>query len=45
VKITERFYSHWIKSRQELLEEEVKKAWASKIPMAQYGPVDSPVSE
>jgi integrase/recombinase XerD len=27
-KITERRYSHWIKSRQENLESEVKKSWA-----------------
>ena len=27
-KITARHYSHWIKSRQDLLETEVKKAWA-----------------
>jgi integrase len=27
-KITERRYSHWIKSRQESLEAEVKKSWA-----------------
>jgi integrase len=27
-KITERYYSHWVKGRQEKLEDELKKSWA-----------------
>ncbi len=27
-KITERYYAHWVKGRQEKLEDEVKKSWA-----------------
>jgi integrase len=38
-KITERRYSHWIKSRQENLEAEVKKSWA------QMGTVQSRTSD
>jgi len=28
VKITEKFYGAWVKSRQEALDSEIRKAWA-----------------
>jgi integrase len=27
-KITEKYYAHWVKGRQEKLEDEVKNSWA-----------------
>jgi integrase len=36
-KITARFYIHWVKGRQEKLEEEVKKSWSHLVPIANSG--------
>jgi site-specific recombinase XerD len=31
IKMTERRYSHWIKGRQDKLEEELKKSWSHSV--------------
>ena len=33
-KVTARFYIHWVKGRQERLEEEVEKSWSHLVPTA-----------
>jgi integrase len=37
VKITEKHYAPWVKTRQEKLEEEVQKSWGDARPSSSYG--------